>query len=153
MGAKMKILIEIDSSLTGCEVVIRSPQMNDEVHSLQNAIANVSTDRNQIVFYQNEKEYYFEINKILFFETSVDGISAHTANDEFQVRHKLYELEELLPAYFMRISKSTILNTREVYSISKSLTASSVVEFQNTHKKVYVSRNYYRALKSKLDEK
>lgn len=153
MGAGMKILIEIDSNLMGCEVVIRSPEINEEVHSLQRAIANVSADRSQIVFYQNEKEYYFEVNKILFFETSADGINAHTSNDEFQVKYKLYELEELLPAYFMRISKSTILNTREIYSITKSLTASSVIEFQNTHKKVYASRNYYRALKSKLDEK
>jgi len=153
MGAEMKILIEIDSSLNGCEIIIRSPEINEEVHNLQRAIANVSADRNQIVFYQNEKVYYFEVNKILFFETSADGISAHTANDEYQVRYKLYELEDLLPGYFMRISKSTIVNTRKIYSITKSLTASSLVEFQNTYKKVYVSRNYYRALKSKLDEK
>lgn len=126
----MKILIEIDSNLNGCEVIIRSPEMNNEVHNLERAIANVSAYNNQIAFYQNEKEYYFELNKILFFETSPNGINAHTVNDEFQVRYKLYELEGLLPAYFMRVSKSTILNTREVYSITKSLTASSVVEFQ-----------------------
>lgn len=64
-----------------------------------------------------------------------------------------YELEEFLPRYFMRISKSTILNTNKVYSIQRNLTASSVIEFQNTHKQIYVSRYYYKPLKNKLEEK
>ena len=68
------------------------------------------------------------------------------------MRHRLYELEEFLPSYFLRVSKSTILNSKEVYSITKSLTASSLVEFRGTHKKVYVSRNYYKALKTMLDD-
>ncbi len=70
----------------------------------------------------------------------------------YKVRYKLYELEELLPEYFMRISKSTILNTNKIYSISKNLTASSIIEFQNTHKKAYVSRHYYKQLNLRLLE-
>jgi DNA-binding LytR/AlgR family response regulator len=65
----------------------------------------------------------------------------------------LYELEELLPGFFMRISKSAILNTNQVYAINRNLAASSVIEFRNTHKQVYVSRNYYKPLKNKLEEK
>lgn len=59
----------------------------------------------------------------------------------------------MLPSYFLRVSKSTILNTREVYSITRNLTAASLVEFSGTHKKVYVSRSYYKALKLLLDER
>ena len=65
----------------------------------------------------------------------------------------LYELEELLPGQFMRVSKSAILNTSHVYSITKNLSSSSVVQFRNTHKQVYVSRMYYKPLKCKLEEK
>ena len=78
---------------------------------------------------------------------------AHTAKEVFETRSKLYELEEVLPASFMRVAKSTILNVNHVYSITRNLTASSEVEFKNTHKKVYVSRNYYKALIAKLEEK
>ena len=67
--------------------------------------------------------------------------------------YKLYELEEFLPGYFMRVSKSTILNTNHIYSITRSISSSSKVEFQNTHKQVYVSRYYYKPLKIKLLEK
>lgn len=71
----------------------------------------------------------------------------------YQTRYKLYELEELLPGQFMRVSKSAILNTSHVYSITKNLSSSSVVQFRNTHKQVYVSRMYYKPLKCKLEEK
>lgn len=53
----------------------------------------------------------------------------------------------------MRVSKSTILNLNHIYSITKNLTASSIVEFINTHKQVYISRYYYKPLKCRLEEK
>lgn len=63
------------------------------------------------------------------------------------------QLEEMLPGFFMRISKSAILNTNHIYSISRNLTASSTVTFAGTHKQVFVSRYYYKPLISKLEEK
>lgn len=53
----------------------------------------------------------------------------------------------------MRVSKSTILNTDRVYSLTRNLTASSLVTFAGSHKQVYVSRNYYKALVNKIKEK
>lgn len=53
----------------------------------------------------------------------------------------------------MRVSKSTILNTNHIYSITRRISSSSKIEFQNTHKQVYVSRYYYKPLKIKLLEK
>lgn len=80
-------------------------------------------------------------------------IYAHTLNEVYQVKYKLYELEEILPQNFIRISKSTILNINHIYSITRNITSASLVEFKNTHKKVYVSRGYYKVLKLKLLEK
>src|SRR5699024_681198 len=98
-------------------------------------------------FYKKETEYYLSLTDILFFETDAKTVYAHTAKDIYETKYRLYELETLLPAYFMRVSKSTILNCREIYSITKSISASSLVEFKNCHKQVYVSRNYYKTLK------
>ncbi|MEG0578156.1 MAG: LytTR family DNA-binding domain-containing protein, partial [Bacilli bacterium] len=74
--------------------------------------------------------------------------SAHTIDNAYQVKYKLYELEEILTNNFMRVSKSTIVNIDYIYSIERNITSSSIVEFQNTHKKVYVSRYYYWTVKS-----
>ena len=87
---------------------------------------------------------------VLFFETEGGIIRAHTADDEFDVKFKLYELEEKLPRSFVRVSKSTILNIRKVYSITRNLTGASKVEFRDSHKIVYCSRNYYKSLKDSM---
>lgn len=107
----------------------------------------------EIHLYRGNTEYYLTLDEILFFETDSDGINAHTRDNIYQTKYKLYELEELLPGSFMRISKSAIVNTSHIYSISRNLTASSVVAFADTHKQVYVSRYYYKPLINKLEEK
>lgn len=89
----------------------------------------------------------------MFFETESNGVNAHTRDDVYQVKYRLYELEEILPVHFLRISKSTIINVKEVYSLRKSnLSTTSVAAFSGSHKQVFVSRHYVRQLKEKLTE-
>lgn len=94
-----------------------------------------------------------ETEKILFFETEGTQVLAHTETELFETHKKLYELEEVLGGSFLRISKSAIVNLNRIYAIQRSLTASSEIAFQGTHKRIYVSRAYYKALKEKLEEK
>ena len=149
----MKVRIEIETDLEDAEVIVRCSKIDDQILNLQKVITGMNGHVKQLTFYKNDTEYYLPLNKILFFDTEAGGISAHTANDVYQVKYKLYELEELLPGYFMRVSKSSILNTYQVYSITKNITAASIVAFEKSHKQVYVSRNYYKALKERLEEK
>lgn len=149
----MKIKIEIEESLAEDEVLIRCRELTEEVSAIQKAVSDVTGAAQKFTFYKGNTEYYLSLNDILFFETDETGISAHTGTDAYQTKYKLYELEDILPGFFMRISKSTILNTNHIYSINRNLTASSVVSFYNTHKQVYVSRYYYKPLISKLEEK
>lgn len=149
----MKIRIEIDENLIEEEVIIRSSSLNDHVLEIQKSISEISRQENQIVFYKEETEYYLPLGEILFFETDGKEIHAHTASDIYKIKHRLYELEEILPGYFMRVSKSTILNTRCIYAINRSVSTSCTVQFKNTHKQVYVSRYYYKPLRSRLEEK
>lgn len=149
----MKIRIEFDEQLQEEEVIIRCSSLTENVQKIQGVLTSLGTTREKIILYKDNTEYYLELSDILFFETGMHGIEAHTISEVFQVKQKLYELEEQLPGYFMRISKSAILNTNKVYAINRNLTASSIIEFQDTHKQVYVSRNYFKPLKIKLEEK
>ena len=149
----MKIKIEIDESLSEDEVLIRCRGLTEQVTEIQKAVSEVVNTSQRFVFYRGNTEYYLALDEILFFETDGDGINAHTRDNIYQTKYKLYELEDLLPGCFMRISKSSIVNTNHIYSISRNLTASSVVAFAGTHKQVYVSRYYYNPLVNKLEEK
>ena len=149
----MKIKIEIDENLTEEEIVIRGSALTEEMAAVQRAVADVLARKQTLTFYKNETEYYIPLDEILFFETEDGGISAHTSAEVYTVKYKLYELEQVLPRNFIRVSKSTILNVSKVYSVERNLTASSIVQFAGSHKQVYVSRYYYKSLKISLEEK
>lgn len=149
----MKIRIEMDGNIKEEEIIIRCSHLSDEVKMVQEAVAQATMQVQKMVFYQGEKEFYFSPEEVLFFETEGNVLHAHTRDGIYRIRSKLYELEETLPGSFMRVSKSAILNVHHVYSIERNLTASSIVQFQGTHKQVFVSRHYYKALRERLEEK
>ncbi len=149
----MKVKIDIDENLIENEIIIRCSQLDEKVQKTYDTLMDLTKESKHLMLYKGNVEYFLSIDRILFFETTENCISAHTADNVFETTYRLYELEDLLPGYFMRVSKSTILNLNHIYSISRNLTASSEVQFMNTHKQVYVSRYYYKSLKYRLEEK
>lgn len=146
----MQIRIEIDEHLTETEVVIKTAQLNDDVTRLQQLLSQAATP--SLVFYKGDGEYFIAINEVLFFETDGAKIYAHTREDAYEVKMKLYELEAYLPRYFCRVAKSTIVNTKQIYALNKSFSGSSSISFSQTHKQVHVSRHYYQFLKERIRE-
>lgn len=149
----MKVRVEIEEALEEDYVVIHCKRLNEQIMQVQNILADIGSQDKTILLHRENKEYYLPLDRILFFETENKEVRVHTKTEIYDTEYKLYELEELLPGYFMRISKSTIVNLNQVYSISRNLTSSSLIEFVNCHKQVYVSRNYYKALIDRLAEK
>lgn len=148
----MKLHIEIADGLEEDEVIIRCSALTAEIQELQQLLSSQIVHTKQLLLHKQDTEYYLSMEDILFFETEGSNVCAHTCNDVYQTDYRLYELEEMLPGHFMRVAKSTILNTRKVFSITKNFPSVSLVEFSNSHKQVQVSRNYYKALRYKLDE-
>lgn len=150
----MKVRIEINENTNAeDEVIIRCSKLDERIQKVYDTIMDIAKGSRQLKLYQGNVDYYIPLDSILFFETSNNCISAHTVDNIYETTYRLYELEELLPGNFMRVSKSTILNINHIYSISRNLTSSSEVQLLNTHKRVYVSRHYYKLLKFRLEEK
>jgi DNA-binding LytR/AlgR family response regulator len=133
--------------------VIRCSEINSTIAEIQQKITDTGSKDHQLVCDDGEKDYYIPMNEILFLETEDGRVRAHTADRMYHVSYRLYELEELLPNYFLRVAKSTILNVHHVRSILKNITGASEVEFDNSPKRVYVSRSYYKALKDRLEHR
>ncbi len=149
----MKIRIEVTEDLTEDEVLIRCGRVDKTIQNIHRYILEQSSLDKKITFYKQNQEYYFPLQEVLFFETEGEHVYAHTAGDAYRIRYRLYELEEILPRYFVRVAKAAIVNTKQVYSIARNLTASSLVTFVGTHKQVYVSRYYYKELRRRLNER
>ena len=149
----MKIKIEIDDGLAEEEIVIRCKSLSEDVISIQKRITDAVNSRMQLEVTKGEKEYYITIDEILFFETGESGVVVHTVNHIYETKYRLYELEDLLPGNFVRVAKSTILNAGKVRAINKNIAGASEVEFSDSNKRVFVSRNYLKLLMTKLEEK
>lgn len=149
----MRIQIEVDEHLTEDEVLIRCRTLNDTISRIQKQISGIAAEAGKFQFTKGDTEYYIPLSEVLFFETEENKVNVHTRDNIFLTRYKLYELEELLPSHFMRVSKSAILNVEQIYSITRNLSAASLVQFTDSHKQVFVSRSYFKPLKYKLEEK
>lgn len=149
----MKVRIEVTDDLEEDEVLIRCSRVDESIRKIHQFALEQSKSGPKITFYQQNQEYYFSLEKVLFFETEGEHVYAHTTGDAYLIKYRLYELEKLLPRCFVRASKSTIVNVRRIYSITRNLTSSSLVQFADSHKQVYVSRFYYGELRQRLQER
>jgi DNA-binding LytR/AlgR family response regulator len=146
----VKIRIDVVGELEEAEVIIRCGRVDDTIRKIHQFILDQTQSVERITFFKDNQEFFFPLEQVLFFETEGERIYAHTADDAYRIKFRLYELEEMLPRDFIRVSKSAIVNTRRIISVTRNLTASSLVQFSDSHKKIYVSRHYYHRLRDRL---
>jgi len=149
----MKVHIEVDSSMPQDEVLIRCGRADGNIQEICRLLLENDYCEPSLTFFKDNTEFYFALNNVLFFETDGERIYAHTENDSFLIKHRLYELENMLPRNFVRVSKSAIVNAAKVYSVARNISSASLIQFSGTHKQIYASRNYYKYLQLKLQER
>jgi len=147
----VKLRIELTDGSAEDEVVVRCSRVDGNVQKIQEFISNLSAPK--MTFYKDSQEFYLPLEDIIFFETEGEQVFAHTPGNAFKVKHRLYELEELLPGIFVRAAKGTIVNINQIYAIDRNLTSSSKVSFNGTHKHIYISRHYFKPLKEKMNQR
>ena len=147
----MKVRIEISDDGEE-EVVIRAHSLSNEVRRISDAIGAASGSEATISLTDGESEYFVPVRSILFFETQEGHTAAHTADRMYYTSLKLYELEEILPRTFARVSKSCVVNTAAISSIRRNPVGASETLFTGSYKKVYISRSYYKAVRELIEE-
>lgn len=145
----MKVTVETDPQLDEPELIIRAKDQA-AADAVRNALT-APTAAPTLPVFQDTVERFLPLPAILFIETEGRTLQVHTSDDIFTSKQKLYKLAESLPGSFMQVAKSVIINLNQVASINRSL-SDCLVEFQNSHKQVYASRRYYKALVERLNE-
>ncbi|WP_164508300.1 LytTR family DNA-binding domain-containing protein [Companilactobacillus kedongensis] len=148
----MKIRVDVSPKYSEKEIVIKSPEEDDELKQIVDKIKHIESEFSQINGYINETVYSLDLKEILFFETNERNVYAHTKNNAFLIHYRLYELDNNLPDSFLRVSKSAIINVDEIISLSRSVTG-NLVQFKNTYKTIYVSRRFLKELKNRLNQR
>lgn len=149
----MKFTLKQDKNLDKDEFIIKHNGDSETIAKLYDFLLNQSKQVTSLNLSKDEIEYYIDVKDLIFFETSDSDIYAHTQNQALKCKYKLYELEEILPDNFTRVSKSCIVNINYIYSITRSLSSPRLIKFKNTSKEVYVSRRYLSNLKILLEKR
>ncbi|MDQ7937226.1 LytTR family DNA-binding domain-containing protein [Lactiplantibacillus sp. WILCCON 0030] len=143
--------IKTEPDLTTPALTLHLPVNYPGAEQLLAQLQNLSAQAATLTVSQAGHTVQLPLATILFFEAEGHQVRAHTCKTSYQTKRHLYELATQLPPNFLRVSKSAIVNTQAIYSLTKSLTG-NLIEFNHTHKQLYASRRYYRDLKLTLEK-
>lgn len=82
---------------------------------------------------------------------SVEGgkVYAYLEKERLQMKSRLYQLEERLPADFIKINQSCLVNTKKIARFDVSISGALRVIFSNGHSD-YVSRRQLKLVKERF---
>lgn len=144
----MKVDLKIDSEFKEDRAIIEARQITDEVEEILKFMKHTSKKR--VIGSKNEKMYVLDHENIFFFYSESKKIIAQTENNTYEVKQKLYELEEQFEGTaFVRISKSVIANMDKIKNFEMFFNGTMCVNFTNG-KQEYVSRRYVSKIKKYL---
>lgn len=91
-----------------------------------------------------------KLSDIFYFEALDEHVFAYTSDKVYEIKNRLYEVEERYQEiYFLRISKSIVVNLRKIQTITPALNARYVAHLKN-EEQLIISRQYVKQLKEVL---
>lgn len=91
-----------------------------------------------------------EFSEIFMIRVEDKQVKVYTERDEFLIKKALYQVEEILPNDFVRISKTTIVQMKKIERVAPSLRGMMFIELKNGLKD-NISRKYLPDFKNALD--
>ena len=136
----MKIFVKDKLNLSETEVEIRCRERDEEVERILESVR--SLEDTLMGEKENGDKTPVYISRVLYFEAVDRNVFAYTTSDFYRVRYTLTDIEEdLEKRYFVRISKSVIVNLRALKKISSEHARRLKLQLRNREWGV-VSRNY-----------
>ncbi|MGE7692523.1 LytTR family DNA-binding domain-containing protein [Lysinibacillus sp. NPDC094177] len=143
----MKISIEKISQELEEEIIIRCHEVDDEIYDI---IDKLKTENLILLGHQNESIHRINLGDIYYFEAVEGKVFMYCKDNVFEVKQKLYELEELCTGKnCFRASKSTILNITKISSVYPTISGRFEAVLDNGERAV-ISRQYVPILKNML---
>ena len=146
----MRVMVRNVVSKQEEQIVIECVEMTPEFEDVKNYCL---AKGNFLTGYTNAfEQQQICITDILYIEAIGENVFAYTQNKVFEIRKRLYELEEELTPYkFVRCSKSFLISILKVDSIRPALNGRYCVRMENGEE-VIISRKYVKHIKKMIME-
>ena len=128
-------------------VEIRYHWITDEV---QEITSFVKSRQGQLNAVRDGKRFEVPVVDLFYAESVDERLFLYTAADSYEIRMKLYELEDLLKnKCFFRVSRSMIVNLMKITSVRPALNGRFSAVLKNGEE-IIISRKYVPGLKQVL---
>ncbi len=129
------------------QVEVRCHEVTEEVREI---VTFIKTRQGQLTGVQEGKQYEVPVMDICYIEAVDEKVFLYTLKQVYETRQRLYELEDLLKEkYFLRVSKSLLLNLMKVQSIKPALNGRFTAVLKSGEE-IIISRKYVPDLKRAL---
>jgi DNA-binding LytR/AlgR family response regulator len=147
MGVMMKIRIENIKNKEEEHILIRCCKVNEEILEIVNFVKSKSE---LLTGYEDSQIYQISIRDIYYFEAVDNKVYAYLKNKVYEMKNKLYELEELYEKrQFFRCSKSVLVNLLKIQCVKPALNGRFTAKLMNGEE-IIISRQYVPALRKLL---
>ncbi len=128
------------------QALIRAVEKTADILSAMDLLENGSGG---IAVVRDRSTFFCKLTQIYYIESVDKRTYVYTKNDCYESRDRLYELEEKLGMYYVRISKSMIVNLRKIQHVSAEPGGRMVAVLLNGEN-VIISRSYVKDIKRRL---
>lgn len=142
----MRVRFEQVDSREKEQALIRAVEKSPDILNAMDLLENGSGG---IAVTKDKSTYFCKLTQIYYIESVDKRTYVYTKDDCYESRDRLYELEEKLGTYYIRISKSMIVNLRKIRNVSAEPGGRMVAVLLNAER-VVISRSYVKEIKRRL---
>lgn len=129
------------------QVEIRCHEVTEQVREI---VTFVKSRQGKLTGVLEGKQYEIPLMDVYYIETVDNKVFLYCSRQVYETKQKLYELEEILKEkYFLRVSKSILLNLMKVKSVKPALNGRFIAILQS-EEEIMISRKYVPELKKAL---
>lgn len=143
----MNVEIKLAKDIATPYAVIYTNELTEEINSL---VKLLEQKTNLPVTAKKDDTYHVILPEEIFMvRTENQQVILYTQDSQYSTPKRLYEIEEQLGKEFLRISKTTLINLKQLASVEPSFNGTMYLKLKNGCQD-YISRKYLPALKSYL---
>lgn len=128
------------------EVVIYAHKKTKLIEEIEEMINGSAPE---IIGYGENQAVRLKNDEVTCFMVEDNKVYAVTDKEKYQLKQRLYQLEEILPDNFVKINQSCIANLRQIKKFDTSISGTLIINFKNGYKD-YVSRRQMKAVKERF---
>ncbi len=146
---KMKIEINVNKDEENERIVIYAKELTKDLQQLIRQIEKMIV-QTKLYGKKDDELYPLDLDNIIRFYSEDRHIYAEDEKNKYKVDKRFYELEEMLPGHFMRISQSEIINIHCIKKLKQEFNGFIKISFTNGVS-TYSSRRYVKKIKEALN--